>query len=676
MANEAAEQNDDALEDFIDSVFGEGGYLAQHFEGYEPRDGQVEMASACAEAMEGGRNLIVEAPTGVGKSIAYGVSATARASQGEKVAIVTANIALQEQLVNKDLPLLKEVLPWDFTFALAKGLGNYLCKAEFNDNTDGVLMGTSDLTPRELEQWNEVSKWAATSKTGDLSELTFEPSFKMRKRFTTTSDECTGKKCPYFDECSAMQARKQTREAQVVVTNYALFFIDLVIKCAGGDGLLPKYQHVILDEGHKAADLAREHAGFRVSRGGIVHMTRLLDRKQGPEAKNGPLPELDAELRRKIGLQADSLFSSLLGLYKSREYRVRFRRNVSNSVAQDVVQMVELLQQASKVLSTASRNEPGLTEQRRHELQSHSNKCAEYAGQLNILVDEMETDWVYFLEPSGDGVAFKGKPVSVSEWLRTNLFEKKEGDFAIKSVIVTSATLSSSSGFGYISRQLGLKNAEELQVESPFDLKNNMEVVIPRMPEPNSEQFVEAACDAVKHAIEYARGRTLCLFTSYRVMNEVYESIRPTSGEVLPYTILKQGDAPRSLLVQQFKEDETSVLLGTESFWAGVDVPGPALSCVVIDRIPFPNLGDPLQDVLKEKCGKRYFFDISIPAAAIMLKQGVGRLIRSLTDRGVVVLLDSRVVEKGYGRSFMKMFPSGVTVKRKLAAIGEFLYGD
>lgn len=658
---------DDSI-DFVAEVFKPGGLMAQHFEAYEPRTGQVEMAYAVTDGMRQGHNVVGEAPTGTGKSIAYGVPASYFAARGEKVVIVTANIALQEQLIRKDLPTLARVLPWQFTFALAKGLSNYLCLDQFDESVkETLLMDTG--SPRDRELWPQVVRWAGATTTGDVSELPFETPGTLRSRFTTTPEDCLGLKCPYRDQCHGIRARGEARRASVVVTNYHLFFADLQIKRAGGEGVLPRYRHVVMDEGHVAADIARDFMGFRISRGSITWAARLLDAKADAKAKKGPLPVIDAEQKRELVRAADNLFGVLNQVFHSREYSVRFLRPWGGEVEVAGRCAVNALQRAARIYSEFAR-EGGLTPERTQELQQAAARCAALADNLTSVMEYTANDWVYFLDEEGDHVVLKGKPISVAEYLRESVFEAKTGEHAVKSCTVTSATLTTErDDFTYVARQLGVKSAEFITVASPFDLEHNMLIVTPPMPEPQSDRFIPAAAERLLEILGESQGRALCLFTSYRVMNAVFERVAPQ----LPYTALKHGQAPRLQLIERFKADRSSVLFGTESFWAGVDVPGDALSVVVIDRLPFPNVGDPLQDVLKARLARRYFPEVSVPAAVIAFRQGCGRLIRTTTDRGAVVVLDSRVVEKGYGRSFLRSFPRGVRHVRDIGAIGPFL---
>lgn len=654
--------------DYVLDVFGADGLLSREFPAYEPRVGQIELAYAVADGMKEGVNVLAEAPTGTGKSLGYGVPATYRASLGEKVVIVTKNIALQEQIVGKDLPLLAKVLPWNFTFALAKGMGNYLCRSAFDESVNkSIMRGVENAS--DLRQWSNVMKWASATLTGDISELSFEPSFELKQRFTILSEECPGKKCAHYSDCFAIKARQRVRNAGVVVTNYALFFADFAIKLAGAEGVLPRYTHVVFDEGHSAADHARDFLGFRVTQGAIAYAVKLLDHKQGESARKGPMPVVDPDLKMRVTRASDNFFEALTSLYHSDAYKCRFTRPWKEDLKRLADELISSLGESSRSLSKAALL-PGISSERALELHSVAAKCGEHASNIMAVKDFKSDEWVFYLEEENDRIALKGKPIDVSSYLRSSLFNAKTGENAVKSVTVTSATLATKvDDYSFISSQLGIGDAEKLTVLSPFNIEENTLIVCPPMPSPQDARWQRSLAERMLEAIQEAKGRTLCLFTSYRSLNAVFNELRGKCQ----YPLLKQGSLPRMQLIEKFKTDIPSVLLGTESFWAGVDVPGESLSQVVIDRLPFPNISDPLQDVLRVRKGKSYFNENSVPEAVIAFRQGCGRLLRTVADRGVITILDSRVTEKGYGKVFLRSFPEGTRIVHQLEHIGPFL---
>lgn len=655
-----AQQDQDTDDAYIADVFGPGGLLAQRFQGYEARVGQLELAYGTDRAFREGHNLLAEAPTGTGKSLAYSVPATYHAARhGRRVAIVTANIALQEQLVTKDLPLLSELLPWKFTFALAKGINNYLCREQFDDAVnEQVLAGGYAPGSPEHEQWSEVMRWAGTTKTGDLSELSFEPLVQLRPRFTTTSEDCLGKKCPNYQGCLAIQARRAARSAQVVVTNYHLFFADLQIKRGGGEGVLPPYDLVIFDEGHKAADIARDFFGFRLTGFQVRWATRLLK-----ASKKGTIPPLDPELQQRIHQLSDRFFDQLAAFARSDHYRARLRAPLT--VAWEP--LAEALVESAEVLFRGVAEYGHLDSALLQELHNASDRCRLLASNLRAAGELADPSrMIYFIELSQAGRAsLCSLPIEVGPLLRETLFEHEK----VRSVVVTSATLVSAGSFDFVAGELGAENAEELIAESPFDWESQCLLVMPGgIADPTDRKFAAEAAEAVVEAVREARGRTLCLFTSYRVLDLAHQRL---VREGLPYRVLRQGQAPRTTLIRQFKEDVDSVLLGTESFWAGVDIPGEALSCVVVDRLPFDSPDDPLVDAVTSR-DRNAFKRFMVPRAILQFRQGIGRLIRTRTDRGVAVVLDRRVVDKGYGRLFTRSLPT-IRQSRRMTDIGDFL---
>ena len=708
---------------YIDETFGEGGLLAQKFEGYAPRPAQLQVVREIEQAIAGAEHTLTEAPCGVGKSIAYLVPAIFHATTGAaairaarvsdepaeyvtdrgerdeesdfdeefaggadraptpeeepvRVVVVTANIALQEQLVIKDLPLLQSVLPQLFTFAIAKGRGQYLCLDRFDDaQAEFLLMGPQGFDAKE--QWATISQWAATTADGDLSELPFEPLAQLRTKMTVSADECLGKVCARFDACHAEKAKRKIATAQVIVTNYHLFFASLAMQKEFGKGILPPADIVILDEGHKAADVARSFFGFKISLGTVSWATRLL---VPPKAsKKSPIPPLDPELRARILEAAERFFDALLSFRRSRDYYARL-------VAPDAAPWKDLhalLLDAKRVYDGAAHTNL-LAPDRKQEVLKASRKVAivaeairramQHPGSGIVDANGVENE-VFFIEEQGRDQkkeALCSMLVDVSDVLREELFNSK-----VRSVIVTSATLAtkeaSKGGFDWLSGELGAEDARELQTPSPFDFEEQALLCIPSdLPDPKDREFHAKVAEVVCDAIEQAKGRTLGLFTSYKGLEAAYQRVQAEFGD--RYLVMRQGDAPRTQLIQRFKDNVSSILLGTESFWAGVDVPGESLSCVVIDKIPFSTPEDPVMSALDERLGRAFFKDVAIPRAAIQLRQGFGRLIRSAADRGVVVICDRRLTDKPYGRLLLASLPFARR-SRDINDVGRFLAG-
>jgi ATP-dependent DNA helicase DinG len=626
--------------EYIDTVFGPNGIFARRFQGYAPRRGQIELTRAVDRAIEENAHLMAEAPTGTGKSIAYLVPAIQHAVKHDKrVLVVTGNIALQEQLVGKDLPLLTEVLPWKFTYALLKGRQNYLCPSRLHEQGTEPYLDVGE--PFDADTYQAILAWAETTETGDKSELPFEPPPRLWRRFSIASEDCKGNECRFRDQCFAAKAKARAEQAMVVVTNYHMLLLHLHLReITGRDLILPAFDIAICDEGHKMADIAREFFGFRMTLGSVRWAGRLL-RRMG-----------HVRLATRLETEASAFFDALDTYARSDAYERRLR--VPGAVPHQALRaaLVETFRAYQEGMDDV------LDSDARAELTRAMARAMALVIQLDAAMGLTDEGSVYFLErlPKG-GVALASKVVEVSKRLRKLFFD------ATPSVIVTSATLTTGGSFAHAKRELGVRDARELVVESPFDFEKQALLIVPEgLPSPQEPVFP----DAVARIVDLAEGRTLGLFTSYRNLNAAYERLAGCG-----YRVLRQGDAPRTQLIEAFRKDVRSVLLGTESFWAGVDVPGESLSCVIIDRLPFPPPDDPVLDAVSER-DPDWFQDFSLPRAIIAFKQGFGRLIRSQLDRGVVVVLDERLVTRRYGKKFIRSLP--YTLKsRRLANVRHFL---
>jgi ATP-dependent DNA helicase DinG len=631
--------------EYIDTVFGPNGIFARRFQGYTPRHGQIELTRAVDRAIEENAHIMAEAPTGTGKGVAYLVPAIQHAVQHDKrVLVVTGNIALQEQLVGKDLPFLAEVLPWKFDYALLKGRQNYLCPSRLHEQEAEPQLDAPG-EPFDANAYQAILAWAETTETGDKSELPFEPPARLWRRFSIASEDCKGNECRFRDQCFAAKAKARAEQAMVVIANYNLLHLHLHLReITGRDLILPPFDIAICDEGHKMADIAREFFGFRVTAGSVRWAGRLLNRMG------------HVRLATRLETETSAFFDALDAYERSDAYDRRLR--APGAVPHQALRtaLVETFRAYQEGMDDV------LDADARAELTRAMARAMALVIQLDSAMGLAEEGSVYFLErmPKG-GVALASKVVDVSERLRKLFFD------ATPSVIVTSATLTTGGSFEHAKRELGMRDARELVVESPFDFEKQVLLIVPEsLPSPQDPSFVDAVADTVAQIIELAEGRTLGLFTSYRNMNAAYERL---SG--CGYRVLRQGDAPRTQLIEAFRKDVRSVLLGTESFWAGVDVPGESLSCVIIDRLPFPPPDDPVLDAVSER-DPDWFQDFSLPRAIIAFKQGFGRLIRSQLDRGVVVVLDERLVTKRYGKKFIGSLP--YTLKsRRLAHVRHFL---
>ena len=635
------------MNDYLSDVFGEQGLFAAHFPGYEMREGQVALARMVDEAMRSSRHGLGEGPCGTGKGVAYGVPSVWHVHhEKRRVVIATANIALQEQLVEKDLPLLTEVLPWPFTFALLKGRNNYLCLDRLRESeARGELSGLYD--DDQDRQADQILEWAHQTETGDVSELPFVPLPQVWSKASVSSEECKGEDCPFRDDCFFERARKIAKEANIVVTNYHMLFAHLAVRReTGQDLVLPPFDFLVCDEAHEAAEIARDFFGFTVSAHTINRLARSV-------ADLG-----ERRLADSVRQKASEFFDRVSAYARSSSYRCRLRQPAFVPSSNLVRSLEEIAEECDEI-SADDRND--------REARSLAKKISRIsmlaAERISEAVGQSDSEKVFWIELDSKGRArLKAKPIDVSELLHESLFKQTE------SVTLVSATLAAGGSFEFVRGELGVPpDALELVADSPFDFKSQALLVVPdELPDPRDFDFPEAVARLVDQVMHLCDGRTLGLFTSYRVLNTVYDRV---SGN--GHRVLRQGDQPRTELARIFKEDVRSVLLGTESFWTGIDVPGQALTGLVIDKLPFPHPEDPVVSAICER-DRQAFHNYLVPKAIIALRQGVGRLIRSQSDFGVVVLLDRRIAEKSYGRRFLRSLPPMLGTRR-MENISRFL---
>lgn len=729
-------------ETIIDDVFGPTGFLSKSFPGYQPRESQVKLSAAIARAIRSERHILAEGPTGTGKSVAYLTPAIALAvherqmmaagkSNGGKfgpVVVATANISLQEQLISKDLPTLQKVLPYDFKFALLKGRGNYLCVDKF-DEINAIkkvvkpheVAGALNLQPGEEAEFERIYEWAASTKTGDKSDIKdFVPAERLWSRFSINAEDCPGKDCPEHNRCHAMIAKAYAKTADVIVTNYHVLFLHMKLRqMFGKDVLLPKASVIIMDEAHKAPDIARDFFGFNISKftfGAAVKALKKMTSVKIPNHVTGKSPE---NLAKFVEDEAEKFFGDLLEYHDSDDYRVRIKQpgrvrhdRLKGAVDMAVAAYLWLAKSADdRTLMASKKDVLG----KRHEKTTPyqwGKRVEKFATRLDQAMRDAEAavtmkadePFAYSIDVKEFGREKKrmagiiARPIRIAPYLRNSLFNQ------YNSVVVASATLSTGGTFEFIKGEMGIANAKcppiyvgddedgnamyeesedtrehmECIVDSPFDYKKNCLLVIPKetMPVPkgsNDTNYLNEVALHIYQAIENAGGRTLVLFTSRKSMEWTHRVVA-SKVKRLGYTLLKQGDAPPTQLVEMFKQDETSVLFGLERFWAGVDVKGPSLSCVVMDKIPFLTPEDPVLDALSEQEGRDAFGKYSVPKAITQFKQGHGRLIRDVEDYGVVVMLDPRILTQKdtYGKRFLVSVPASKT-STKMEHIKHFL---
>jgi ATP-dependent DNA helicase DinG len=628
------------------AFFGADGLLAQALEGYEERPSQERLSDAVAGVLRDGGLLLAEAGTGTGKTLAYLYPAV---ELGRRVVVSTGTKNLQEQLVSKDIPLLARALGRDLSVAVMKGRGNYLCLLRYRSFGQAGTYRRLD----EVPLFRAVEAWAPRTETGDRAEVADLPdSADFWREISAASENCIGQSCPDFAECWVTRMRERALAADIVVVNHHLLCADLAVKDTSFGEVIPSYDTVILDEAHLLEDVATHYFGVQVSSHRVEDLARDVER----ELKAA---QLDA---KDVLAEADSLrhraerFFRLLSRGRGRRLTPDWMTSALLEESEALLLRLEGLRTA--ILALSERPEP---------LTGLAGRCQGLREELAFVLEAGQDSHVYFVETRGRGVYLRATPIDVSERLRELLFERA------RAAVLTSATLAVDGGFGYLKARLGIEDlvSEELLLPSPFDFASQAVLYVPRrMPEPRSPDFVERASSEVLSLLERSRGRAFVLFTSYANMNAVAERV---AGE-LRYPLLIQGEAPKPVLLDAFRATSGAVLFATTSFWQGVDVAGDQLSCVIVDKLPFASPSDPIVaariDRLRNRGGDP-FGEYQVPVAVLMLKQGLGRLIRSASDRGVLAVLDSRLVEKGYGRRFLESLPPARLV-HELSAVDEF----
>jgi ATP-dependent DNA helicase DinG len=615
-------------------ILGAKGILAKGLAAYEYRPQQVAMAEAVWRALHQGGDLIVEAGPGTGKTFAYLIPAI---YSGHKVVVSTGTKNLQEQLFFKDIPLLKEILPLTFTAAYMKGRENYLCRRRFHIFNQQPLFKVFE----EASSFKEVSAWASRTKTGDRAELDGIPEdYSAWAEICCSRDHCLGAECPDYKHCFLTNMRQAAAQAQVLVVNHHLFFADLAIRDAGGE-VIPRYKRVIFDEAHQLEDVITAYFGLAVSNYRLEELARDIQKGLliGRRPRADSLGIAD-DLRAK-GAQLFTLFAG------EERYRLREFDPLVFSLLSDIKRCLSTLR---GIMLKRSEQE---------EIAALIRRAQELGEDLEFILSQGDPQYVYWCENRGRGIFLRASPVDVWPELNKRLYPRLE------SAVFTSATLSTHGGFEYFRERLGLSETEELVLPSPFDMQHQVVIYLPPgLPEPNAPAFPHAAAKEIEAILRITKGRAFILFTSYKNMREIYGMLKGR----LPYRLLIQGEGPKHLLLEEFKEDISSILLGTASFWEGVDVPGEALSCVIIDKLPFDPPAEPVTQARIERIadqGENPFYHYQIPSAIIALKQGLGRLIRSTEDRGVLSILDSRILTKEYGKLFLQSLPPAPVVQKR-----------
>ena len=637
----------------LHEFFAPGGILARSPLPYEYRPGQLEMAKAVERALAERRHLIVEAGTGTGKTLAYLLPAL---RTGQRVIISTGTKALQDQLYFRDVPFL-ETLLGDLRVCYMKGRANYLCRHKLAAlRTQPILSGLE-----EIDQYRQIAEWEQETETGDRAELSGMPeSSALWQKLDARTEACLGSTCPDYRRCFITEMRRKALESDIIIVNHHLFFADLSVRqeAAGAPdaGILPEAAAVVFDEAHELEEVASSYFGLSVSNIRFEELARdteaMLRGKEGAEN----LPAATNQLRERARMFFAGLPMAGDGRqpFTGREEFLETSGDLYMGVRATLKRLEAEMEQLTGIDEA-----PGLRK-----------RVVRLRTELEFLLESNASNMVYWMERriagggSADRTAGRGgfrsqsrttflqaTPIDVSELLSELVFEQ------IPTVVLTSATLTVQGGFEHMRKRLGLAGARELVVPSHFRYGEQALLYLPpSMPDPRDPEFPEAAALCIRRVLEITKGRAFCLFTSYSQMRDLYERLMP----VLDFPILLHGTAPRKALLEEFRSTPNCVLFGTSSFWQGVDVQGEALSCVIIDRLPFAVPSDPVVAARMkaiEEAGGKAFFDYQVPAAVLTLKQGFGRLIRSLEDRGVLVLLDNRIRTKRYGQTFLASLP-------------------
>lgn len=647
------------------SVLGADGAIARRLSAYESRPEQLQMAEAVGAAIADESHLVVEAGTGVGKSFAYLVPAilaaaarTGKEQRRRKVVVSTHTISLQEQLIGRDIPFLNAVLPVEFSAVLAKGRSNYVSLRRLKAAAEraGAIFGDAG----EVDQLRKLRRWAADTSDGSLSSIGFRPLPQVWDEVRSEHGNCLGRKCPTYDDCHFYKARRRVWNADVIVVNHALFFSDLALRREGAS-VLPDYDVVILDEAHTVEQVAGDHLGVSLASGQLTYLFNKLynDRQQKGLLVHHHLPEAQ-KLVMHLRYAADGFFASIKDWFERRQPgngRVREPLSIDNPLTNDLRKLAgDLRVYAPQVPA----------EEQRVEITAAADRLDGHAHALDCWMKQTLADSVYWVEVSGrqrQNAKLVCAPVEVGSLLRDELFAQ------VKTVILTSATLSvGADDFSFFRKRIGLTKCREVKLGSPFDYRRQARLVIAdSMPDPTERaaDFERAACDRIRRHVDEMQGGTFVLFTSYRMLKSCAERLTGWFASRNRLLLCQGEGMDRSAMLDRFRQDGRAVLFGTESFWQGVDVPGDALQNVIITKLPFSVPDQPLLEARLEQIreqGGNPFMEYQVPEAAIKLRQGFGRLIRTRSDTGQVVILDPRVRTKRYGRIFLESLPECTVV--------------
>ena len=632
-----------------EAIFGPDGLLARRHPGYEFRPSQLAMAKIADEAFQKHQHVVIEAGTGTGKTLAYLIPAI---RSGRRVVVSTATKSLQEQLFQKDVPFLQRHFAPNLKAALMKGRANFLCRQKVHQmNGQQALKGID-----ESDWFAQISDWEKLTATGDRSELTFLPDdAELWNRIDARSDLCTGPKCPEFQQCFITAMHQRAHEADLIIVNHHLFFADLAIRQDDFGSILPEYSAVVFDEAHEIEDVASDYFGRQLSSyrceelgRDTEHMLRLL------QIEAAPLRRQIARLRER----ARTFFER----FPEREGRYPFgsaeRHAFLDQNRDPYDELVSILKRVESELAALT--------PKPEEVIGMARRAAEVRRELTFLIESEEKSYVYWYERRGRGIFLVATPIDVSQILHEKLFDRFD------TVILTSATLAVGGRFDYLKQRLGVLPAQASILPQEFNYAEQALLYLPSgLPDVRHPSFPASAADEIIRLLEISQGRAFVLSTSNAQMKDLFGRV---SGRV-SFPLLRQGTAPRSILLERFRSTPNAVLFATASFWQGVDVPGAQLSCVIVDRLPFAVPSDPIVAArvrALQDDGRNAFAEYQIPEAVLALKQGFGRLIRSKADRGILSILDNRIQRMQYGKIFLESLPE-YTTTRDITEVARFM---
>ena len=633
-----------ALSGVVEALFAVDGPLARALPAFEPRAGQVDMAAAVARVFEQGGVLLAEAGTGTGKTLAYLIPAIL---SRERVLISTGTKNLQEQIFFKDIPALRDALGVPFTATYMKGRANYVCLHKLDRLNDGADPASHDVFLPMIRDW------ALRTETGDRAELADLPEdLAFWSDVAATSDTCLGTECPRYDECFVTRMRQRAAESDVVIVNHHLLCADAAVRQSKYGEVIPACSRAIVDEAHQLEDIATQYFGYSVSNYRVEDLARDVERLGDAGVVEDPKVRGDLDhILDRLRDGARTFFTELTFAHRG-SGRVKFEERVratpeslgeARGAASELSGELDALESALVLLTKV--DEPD------EQIVALARRAGEIRDDLRRLLRGDDDRYVYFVECRGRGIFLRASPIDVSDIVRELLLDR------MQTTVLTSATLTVDGGFDYIRSRLGIRTAAEIRLPSEFNFERQAILYLPRrMPDPRSDGFALAAGREVTEILKRTQGRAFVLFTSYATMR----AVQAIAEMALDYPILAQGTAPRSELLNQFRTTPHAVLFATSSFWQGVDVVGEALSCVIVDKLPFASPADPITaarvDAIRARGGDP-FGEYQVPLAILALQQGLGRLIRHRQDRGVLAVLDPRLRTMGYGARFVASLP-------------------